>query len=120
VQVFVPETLGTPQYYVRKDIPFLMPGFTIMMFRAGTLPLPEEDRMMVRLPENEWATIYLPKADLFRDRFRHCVRMALDDEKKRLNSPPETLPRKKQRAAQFKELEQAKELLAKIRRIIDE
>jgi hypothetical protein len=82
---------ATPQYYVEDNLPFLVPGFVIMMFRAGGHPGNEEDRLVVRIPDNAWATVYLTKAVYFHDRFRRTIHKALEDEEKSLPKRAETL-----------------------------
>lgn len=68
---------ATPQYFVRHDFPYLVPGFVIMMFRSAEHPGSEDDRLAVRLPDNAWATVYLTRADIFRDRIRRSVSKVL-------------------------------------------
>ena len=79
------------QYFVRSDLPYLVPGVIFQMFRAGNYPSGEENRMVIHLPENPWATVYLSKADYFSDRFRRSVCQALKDEQVRLTGECEII-----------------------------
>jgi len=109
---------STPQYHVQDDLPFLVPGFVIMMFRSGGHPGHEEDRLVVRLPDNPWAAVYLTRADYFHDRFRRTVCQALSAESMRIEDELKRLEKTRRRSERAV-LEREREVLGNVRRILD-
>ena len=121
---------ATPQYLVRGDIPFFVPGFHMIMLRSAIYPGGEEDRMIVRLPDNSWSTVYLTRADYFRDRFRRSVCTCLGEERNQLNQQIDKLSaeqeelssRSKRLTEQHKqlqvELQKGKEILDRLMKML--